>query len=137
MIATSVPEKPVGHGHGGVAGVAPGGERIGLLGADQVEPRHRDLGAMRKVGRHLLEFGDLPRRERAGAACRQRELVGEPVAGDVHEDGQRDEDVQRAAADGTADGDQQCGEGCDQQPGTYLSSEPSRCDTHGLESPFD
>ena len=36
-----------------------------------------------------------------------------------------------------ADRDQQPGEGSDQQPGTNLCSEPSRCDAHGLESPFD
>jgi hypothetical protein len=91
----------------------------------------------RQQARDLLELGDLASLERPGPAGLQRELVGEPVAGDVHQHGKRDEQPECASADRAADRDQQCGQAGDQQPGSNLGSETSRCDVHGLESPFD
>ena len=137
LVGRELSEQALGHRNRRVLGVAPGRERVGLVGRDQVQARDRHVRTLRQEARDLLELGDLASLERPGPAGLQRELVGEPVAGDVHQHGKRDEQPECASADGAADRDQQRGQAGDQQPGSNLGSETSRCDVHGLESPFD
>ena len=68
-----------------------------------------NLGALREVCDSRLEDGKLARFHGTGSTGGQRELVREPVADKVHQNGERDEHVQRAAADCAAGGDQQRG----------------------------
>jgi hypothetical protein len=91
----------------GVPRVAARRERVRLLRGDRVQPRRGKLGAPREVLHHHLEVRPGARLDPFHAADRQCEPVGEPVAADVHRNGEGNEDIEPHAADERADPDKQ------------------------------
>ncbi len=134
LIGRQVLQQALGDRDGGVLRISPGRECVWLLGLDQEEPRRGHLRALGQVLNHRLELGQRAGLDRLGAACPECELVGEPVAGDVHQHCQGNEDVKEAPADQKADRDQQAGQSRDQEPRAGLGSEASRCDVHCAQS---
>jgi hypothetical protein len=130
LVGRQVLQQPLRHRDRSVLRVPAGREGVRLLGRDQEQPRPRDPRPLREVLHDPLELRHRAGLERLCPARLQREPVREPVAGDVHEDGEADEEVERAAADQRADRDQQAGQPRDQQPRTGLGGEASRCDVH-------
>ena len=68
LVGRQVLQQPLRHRDGGVLRVAPGRERVRLLGRDQVEPRHRNLRAVREVLHHRLDLGHRARLDGLGPA---------------------------------------------------------------------
>jgi hypothetical protein len=120
----------VGHGDGGVLGITARRERVRLVGRDQVQPRHRQLGAGGDLLHRGLEPWHRARLDGLRPAGLQRQPVREPVAGEVQRDGEGREEEESAAADRGAGHHQQAGQACHQQCGADASA-------HVLESPFD
>jgi hypothetical protein len=110
--------------------VATGGERVGLLRTDGVQPRHGKLGAPREVPHHRLEVRPGARLDLTRAADPECEPVGEPVGADVHRDGEDDEDIEPYAADERADPDEQRSQAGDQEPRPSLGRETLGTDVH-------
>jgi len=106
LVRRQLLQETLRYGDSRVLRVAAGRERVRLLGRDQVEPRDGHLRALREVLHDRFELGPRPRLDRLRAARLERELVREPVAGDVHQHCERDEEVERTAADQGADRDQ-------------------------------
>jgi hypothetical protein len=109
---------PFGHGHGGVLGVSPGGEGIGLLGRDEVHARHRHAGLTGQPPHDAVEPGGLGLADRLGTIHRQHDLVGPPVAGEVHRQREHEGDHHALTpAEGTAEQDEHGGQDRQQQRG--------------------
>ena len=109
--AGSCVQKAFGHGDGRVSRIATGREGVRLLRGDGVEPRHRNLRALREVLHHCLEPRARPGLDRLCPARLQRSPIRIPVAEDVHEYGEGDEGIEEHAADERPDPDQQRSQG--------------------------
>ena len=88
-------------------GVAASGEGVRGVGRDQVHAWHRDLRARGQPAQDGVQAGSLGFVDRLGSVHREHDLVREPVAEEVHGDGE-DERHHHAlpAADGTPDQDE-------------------------------
>ena len=59
LLAAEMAQQAGGRGHGGVLGIAAGGEGVGLLLVDDVDARHRQAGALGEVLHDAVELGRL------------------------------------------------------------------------------
>ncbi len=124
-------DEALGNGHRCVTWAAACGERIWLLGRDQIEPRQRQPRALAERTDVLVHCRQLIVGQRPGTAQLQRELVRPPVHGEVHPDRQDEEEEEPAGpADQGADGDEEGAEPREQDPGTDTRGH------EGVESPF-
>ncbi len=67
------------HRHRGVMGIAPGRERVGLRIIHQIDLRHRQLRAARKLGHHPEQFRRAALIDLLGTVHRQHHAVRVPV----------------------------------------------------------
>ena len=115
LVAVEGAEDAGRRGDGGVLGVAPGGEGVGLVAADQKDPRRRDAGVGGEAADHLVELGGVGAGDGLGAVHAERDLVGVPVGEGVGADGEEQRDHHAAgAADQVADAHEQRRQPCEQ-----------------------
>jgi hypothetical protein len=109
---------PFRYRDGRVLGIAPGGEGVGLLGRDDVHARHGHAGLAGQPPHDAVEPRGLRLGDGLGPIHRQHDLVGPPVAGEVH--GQRQHERDHHAllpAESTAEQHEHGGEDRQQQRG--------------------
>jgi len=104
-------QNPVGGGYCSVGGISPGGEGVGALGRDDVDPRHGEAGLQRKPAHHAVKGGMVVLADFAGAVHLEDDLVGKPVGEEIHGQGhEKGEEHAALAADGAPHDDHQHGE---------------------------
>ena len=84
LLAAEVAQQAGGGGHGGMLGIAPRGEGVGLLLVDQVDARHRQAGALRQLMDDVEKLGRVLRPDFLGVGHAQDHLVAVPVGKQVH-----------------------------------------------------
>ena len=67
-----------------MAGVAPRGKGIGLVGGDDVHRWHREVGALPEPVYHLVQLRGFLRTYFLGLVHAEDNFVAEPVAGEIH-----------------------------------------------------
>ena len=129
LLVVEHPHDAFGHGHRRVLRTAAGGERIGRVTGDQVHSGHGNAGPGRQPADDAVEIRGLGLFDRLSPVHGQHDAVREPVAPEVHRDGQ-DEGYQHAllSPDGLTDQDHQAGERCQQNRG--LEEIPHRRPSH-------
>ena len=96
----------VGHGDDGVVGISACGEGVGGFFGDDADARLGDAGAGGQFFDYLVEIGGFLGGELAGVVHGEDDLVGEPVASHIHDEGEPEgEDDARTAAEEAAEDD--------------------------------
>src|SRR5436309_248527 len=86
------PHDSLGHRHDGVLWVTAGGKGVRRLARDQVDPRHRDAGACGQAMDDCVESRCGGLVDGFGTVRGQHDLVREPVAHEVHGQGEEEGD---------------------------------------------
>jgi len=90
LILVQKTQQPGGHRNRAVLRVTSGRKRIRRRRVDQIDARHRQVGALRQLSNHLVQTRrfvpvDLPRASQA-----QRQSVGKPVCAAVHQESEQE-----------------------------------------------
>ena len=124
LLAAQMAQQAGVHRHRGMLGAAAGGEGVGLVLVDQVDPRHRQAGALGELLDDLVELGRLGRADLARIAHAQHHRIAVPVSQEVHAQrhDQRDHQAGQAAQQ-IADGQEKAGEGRQKHGGVAARTE--------------
>jgi len=121
LLRREQPHEPGVDGDGGMLGIAPGGEGIGLIVVDHIDLGHGQSGALGQLADQAIKLRgarlvDLPR-----AIHGQHHAVGIPIGEEVHRQGEEESDDHALApGDEIADDEEDPGEGCEKQHGADI-----------------